>query len=192
MVETKPNNHNLLFWQPKTPYLQKILALEYGNMLMVLLNYQIWFFLLFMVFLLITKTPNSFLPIVICTIIGEYVEKFGKKHGPWKRPILAHHQEPPPGLVTRWYKSGSFPSGHTIKATFFFLFIIQYHVIHPLVYLVATVPLLIFRVFVGFHYPIDMIGGVFFGFLLWYFSHGIISPEVLNTFITSAYNFIFY
>jgi len=74
----------------------------------------------------------------------------------------------PAGLVESWYETGSFPSGHTIKATYFFLFTLQYAVISPTIFLAVVIPLLTFRILVGFHYPVDMFGGAFIGFLLWF------------------------
>ncbi|HEX8923275.1 MAG TPA: phosphatase PAP2 family protein [Patescibacteria group bacterium] len=187
----RPSASNPFFWQPKKLYLNQILALEYGNMVMVLLNYFIWFFLLFISYLLVSRSANAFWQILLCTVVGEIIEKYGKKYGLWKRPIYALHQDAPPGLVSRWYATGSFPSGHTIKAAYFFLFVTQYGVMNPLVYLLVTLPLIIFRVLVGFHYPLDILGGLVIGWLLWLLTHGLVFPEFLNTIIIYLYHFVF-
>ena len=106
--------------------------------------------------------------------------------------MFEHKDETPTGLVDSWYKTGSFPSGHTIKAVYFFLFILQYQIINPYIFLAIVVPLLTFRVLVGFHYPIDMIGGVILGFTIWFMSKGIILPINLTNIVQQVFNFIFF
>lgn len=135
---------------------------------MIFLNYFIWIFFIFVSFLLVFKDINIFWQLFVCTLFGEIIEKYGKSHALWKRPFFARHDHVPTGLVESWYETGSFPSGHTLKATYFFLFTLQYGVISPVIFLGIVIPLLLFRVLVGFHYPIDMFGGAIFGFLLWF------------------------
>jgi membrane-associated phospholipid phosphatase len=96
----------------------------------------------------------------------------------------------PPGLVKSWYNTGSFPSGHTIKSTFFFLFVLQYQVINPSFYLIIVLPLLLFRVLIGFHYPIDMFGGFVIGVILWLISIPLTSPLFLNNIVSFFINLI--
>lgn len=98
----------------------------------------------------------------------------------------------PKGLVNNWYKSGSFPSGHTMKATYFFLFILFATVIPIPVFLAITIPLLVFRVLVGFHYPIDMLGGVVFGIGLWLLTRSLFLPDFLTQIIKTIFNFVFF
>lgn len=135
---------------------------------MIFLNYFIWIFFVFISFLLVFHDFNIFWQLLFCTFFGEFIEKYGKSHALWKRPFFARHSHVPTGLVESWYETGSFPSGHTLKATYFFLFVLQYGVFSPYVFLAIVIPLLTFRVLVGFHYPIDMLGGAFVGFLLWF------------------------
>jgi len=158
----------MLFWQPPFDLLKIINKFRYSTALMIFLNYFIWIFFIFISFLLVFKDINIFWQLLIVTILGELIEKYGKSHALWKRPFFNHHSHVPAGLVESWYETGSFPSGHTIKATYFFLFTLQYAVISPTIFLAVVIPLLTFRVLVGFHYPVDMFGGAFIGFLLWF------------------------
>jgi len=178
-----------LFWYTKTNYLHFFASLKNGIYL-VLMNYAIWFFLAFVSYLLITKDANIFWQLLIATIIGEIIEKSGKKNPIWRRPLYYYNKKVPCGLVESWYNTGSFPSGHTVKATFFFLFILQHGVMNPIFYLFVTIPLLIFRIFVGFHYPVDIIGGVIIGWLIWFFSQSITVPQFLNNLIASIVKFL--
>lgn len=158
----------MLFWQPSFDLLKIINKFRYSTHLMIFLNYFIWIFFVFISFLLVFKDINSLWQLFVCTLFGEIIEKFGKSHALWKRPFFKRHNHVPTGLVESWYETGSFPSGHTLKATYFFLFALQYQIISPIVFLIIVIPLLSFRVLVGFHYPIDMIGGAIFGFILWF------------------------
>ena len=167
----------LLFWQPNFDLIKIIKGYSFGTPLMIFLNYFIWLFFVFISFLLVFKNINIFWMLFVTTFIGEVIEKYGKSHALWKRPFFSHHQHVPTGLVESWYETGSFPSGHTLKATYFFLFAMQYGVISPVIFLIIVIPLLAFRVLIGFHYPIDMLGGAFFGFLLWFLVK-IVSPYV--------------
>ena len=160
---------NIFFWQPQFDLLKIIKVSRHSTTITIFLNYIIWVFFVFISFLLVFKNINIFWMLFIATLLGEIIEKYGKNSALWKRPFFKHHTHVPTGLVESWYKTGSFPSGHTLKATYFFLFTIQYGVISPIIFLAVVLPLLIFRVLVGFHYPIDMFGGVFFGFFLWFF-----------------------
>lgn len=97
----------------------------------------------------------------------------------------------PPGLVKKWYETGSFPSGHTTKAMFFCLFLFQYGILTP-IYFLIVLPLLIFRVIIGFHYPIDILGGVVIGFFVWFISSQLQMPPFFNQLIHDIFSFAFY
>jgi len=160
--------NSLLFWQPQFDLIKIINKFKYSTALMIFLNYFIWVFFVFISFLLVFKDINIFWQLFIATFFGEIIEKYGKSHALWKRPFFKRHSHVPTGLVESWYETGSFPSGHTLKATYFFLFAMQYQVISPIIFLLIVIPLLTFRVVVGFHYPVDMIGGTLIGFVLWF------------------------
>lgn len=166
---------SILFWQPQFDLIKIINKFKYSTALMIFLNYFIWLFFVYISFLLVFKDINIFWQLFIATFLGEIIEKYGKSHALWKRPFFSHHRHVPTGLVESWYETGSFPSGHTLKATYFFLFVLQYGVISPVIFLIIVIPLLIFRVLVGFHYPLDMLGGGLIGLLLWFFVNIIIT-----------------
>lgn len=159
----------ILFWQPQFDLIKIINKFKYHTALMVFLNYFIWLFFVYISFLLVFKDINIFWQLFVCTLLGEIIEKYGKAHTLWKRPFFSHHQHVPQGLVESWYETGSFPSGHTLKATYFFLFVLEYGIFSPYIFLSIVIPLLVFRILVGFHYPLDMLGGSLIGFLLWFF-----------------------
>lgn len=179
------------FWQPKTDFLRFLNRTVFGRYSVIVLNYAIWFFLFYISFLLVKNNPNTFWQILIATLIGELVEKYGKSHALWCRPMFVRHDSTPTGLVDSWYKTGSFPSGHTIKAVYFFLFILQYHVFSPIEYLFIVTPLLFFRILVGFHYPIDMLGGFIIGLIIWFLTHQIVFPLQFTYIIHIIFNTVF-
>ena len=183
---------DILFWQPKTDYLALFQKSAFSRQLLVILNYLIWLFLFLVSFLLIRNDVNVFWQILIATMASEVVEKIIKSRVYWKRPMFEKHQKTPPGLVSSWYNSGSFPSGHTLKSTFFFLFLLQHSLFSPFLYLLVTLPLLLFRVLVGFHYPIDVLGGFLLGILTWLLTHQIQAPEILNLPLSQIFNTVFF
>lgn len=186
------NNKSIFFWQPNPDILKILNKNIFGQILVIILNYSIWLFLFFMSFLLIKYETNIFWQLLTATIIGEIIEKYGKSHALWRRPLYQRNDTTPIGLVDRWYKTGSFPSGHTIKAIYFLLFIIQYPVFGTTTYLFIVVPLLYFRILIGFHYPIDMLGGILAGSLIWLMTHQIVFPEFLTNIIQTIFNFVFF
>ena len=183
--------HTPLFWQPKFDFLKALNRTRFGKYSVIFLNYAIWLFLFYISFLLIRFQTNIFWQILIATVTGELIEKYGKSHALWRRPLYERNDKTPTGLVDRWYKTGSFPSGHTIKAVFFFLFILQYHVFSPSLYLGITLPLLFFRILIGFHYPIDMLGGCLMGVIIWFATRQIVFPSLLTQIIRDIFNFVF-
>lgn len=182
----------LLFWQPKVDYLQVVLSTPLGRRLLIVFNYLIWTFLFYVSYLLVKSNTNIFWQLLFATLLGEVVERFVKSKVYWKRPMFVRHNSTPPGLVSNWYKTGSFPSGHTIKSVYFLLFVIQYQVISPTVFILVTAPLLIFRVIVGFHFPVDLIGGGIIGILLWLFTSWIEAPDIANQLVKTIFNFFFF
>jgi membrane-associated phospholipid phosphatase len=182
---------NLFFWQPQTDILRWLNHRIWGRVSIIILNYLIWFYLFYVSVKLISFNTNIFWQLLIATVVGETVERYGKSHALWRRPMFTRHDATPPGLVKKWYQTGSFPSGHTMKAIFFFLFILQYGQINPTQFAVLCSGLLFFRVLVGFHYPIDIVGGGVIGALLWILTHQLIFPAFLNTYIRVIFNFVF-
>lgn len=191
-LEVFLNLKKILFWQPKKDWLRWLEQSSLGKKALIFFNYIIWFFFFYISYLLIKKNANIFWQILIATIVGEGLERFLKNKIYWRRPLFNREDKTPSGLVDSWYKTGSFPSGHTIKAVYFLLFILQYQVFSIPLFLSIVSPLLIFRVIVGFHYPIDIIGGVIAGWLMWFLSKGIVFPIFLTEIIRTIFNFVFF
>jgi len=184
-------NNSFLFWQPKTDYLRLLSSSKFGRLLLIILNYAIWIFFFYISYLLIKTNFLIFWQLLFATIIAEFVERQIKKTIFWRRPMFLRHDDTPPGLVDKWYRSGAFPSGHTIKAAFFLLFLIQFPVFSLPLFLAICLSLLFFRVLVGFHYPVDILGGILIGFLIWLPCHLINLNTFLNPYIQSVFNIIF-
>jgi len=191
MNQEKLKKHPFLFWQPSKDYLKIFDHSVFGEIVLIILNYSIWVFFFFISYLLIRHDINFFGRLFFATLLAELIERYLKKKKVWIRPMFNRRSTAPIGLVNAWYYSGSFPSGHTMKMVYFLLFIITTQVFSVPLFLAITIPLLTFRVIAGFHYPIDMIGGVIFGIILWFISKGIILPEFLNSFIQIIFNFVF-
>ena len=150
----------------KNRLFKKISKYKFGNYFLVFINYIIWVFLFFVSYLLIKQETNIFWQLFIATLISEIIEKFLKTQPFWKRPLHLSNNTLPNGLLKSWYKKGSFPSGHAMKATFFLLFILQYPgIINPFIFIIVVVPLVLIRIFLGLHYPIDVIGGIILGII---------------------------
>lgn len=183
---------HFLFWQPKSDILRFLNRTTIGRIFIIIFNYSIWLFLFYLSLKLIKHNPNIFWQLFAATLIGEIVEKYGKSHALWRRPLFQRHDSTPMGLVDSWYKTGSFPSGHTIKATYFFLFLLQYQVFNQNIFLTITLPLLLFRILIGFHYPIDMLGGAIVGTFIWYITHQIAAPPFMTEIVHVIFNSVFF
>ena len=183
---------SLLFWQPKKDWLLWFEQNLLRKKILIILNYVIWIFFFYVSYLLIRKNANIFWQILIATIIAEVFERFLKSKIYWRRPLFEKNDNLPPGLVKKWYKTGSFPSGHTIKSLYFLLFIIQYQIFSVPLFLSIVSPLLFFRIFIGFHYPIDMFGGIITGSLIWLLSKWIVLPVFLTEIFRTIFNFVFF
>ncbi len=181
----------LLFWQPKTDFFKKLSCSPSGCNLLLLSNYLIWFFFLFVSYLLVFPHPFLFWQIFASMLVSELIEKYLKIKCLWLRPFKTSNNQVPDGFIKTWYHKGSFPSGHTIKAVIFFLFILQYQVINPLIFILFTLPLLLFRVIVGLHYPADVLGGAVIGYLIFLAVKLISIPQFLITPISTLIKFIF-
>lgn len=180
-----------LFWQPQKNFL-KIISKTGNGYLVVFLNYAIWLLLFFSSYLLVKNNPNSFWQLLIVTFIAEAIERTAKKHPLWCRPMYKKNKTVPRGLVQSWYNTGSFPSGHAVKTIYFFLFLIQYQLVNPLAYLAISLPLIIFRILVGFHYPIDILGGFILGFFLWLLTKNLVFPDTANLLIKTVFDTVFF
>lgn len=182
----------ILFWQPSRNFFCHFSSSELGRRLLLVSNYAIWILFFYVSFLLVKNNINTFWQILIATLISEIVEKYLKIKTLWKRPFCHSLNQLPKGFIKTWYQNGSFPSGHTIKATFFLLFILQHAVFHPILFLGLTAPLLVFRVLIGFHYPIDVFGGAGLGIIIWFLVRELqFSPFLLN-FTRIIFNTIFF
>lgn len=113
-----------LFWQPHTDYLRLLSSSKFSRKILISLNYAIWLFFFYLSYLLVKNNFSFFWLLFLATLLAEILERFVKKKKFWCRPMFLHHDRTPSGLVDKWYRSGAFPSGHTIKAVIFLLFLI--------------------------------------------------------------------
>lgn len=157
----------ILFWQPQKDLLEVLLSKKNGQKYLLFFNYIIWLFFAYLSFKILFAGLNIFYQLFWATLIAEIIERIVKKKVAWARPLLKRKHKIPAGFVKSWYEAGSFPSGHTIKTFYFFLIIMQFHLFNPILFILIVLPLLIFRVVMGLHYPIDMIGGGIIGVIIW-------------------------
>ncbi len=186
------NLKKFIFWQPKKDYLVVFDHDFFGKISLIIFNYSIWLFFFFISYKLIRFDINFFGRLFIATSVAEIIERFLKRQKYWIRPMFNCRSVAPVGLVNNWYYSGSFPSGHTIKTVFFLLFIISTQVISIPLFLIIVIPLLTFRVLVGFHYPIDMLGGILFGIIIWFITRNLFFLDFFNEIIRTVFNFVFF
>lgn len=185
--------YQFLFWQPKTDLYKKISQTKYGDKFLVILNYIIWVFLFYISFILIKQDKNIFWQLFLATIISEIIEKFLKSKLFWPRPLHQNNNNLPKGIMKSWYQKGSFPSGHAIKAVFFLIFILNTSIlISPILFLIIITPLILARIILGLHYPIDVLGGIAIGLIIAYLVMQIHFPAFMINFITPIFNFIFF
>jgi len=182
---------SFIFWQPSKDWFKKISEIKYGNFYLLFLNYIIWVYFFYVSFKLISYNANIFWQMFFATILSEFIEKYLKIQSFWTRPVNDRNNTIPKGLIKSWYRKGSFPSGHAIKTLFFLLFILQYQIVSPIQFLLISIPLLLFRLIVGFHYPIDIIGGALIGYLIWLFTHLIVAPDSWVEMIRVIFNIFF-
>jgi len=182
----------LLFWQPKTDYLRLLSSSKFGRIILVFLNYVIWLFFFYLSFLLIKHNFSFFWLLFLATLLAEIIERLVKKKKFWCRPMFLRHDCTPSGLVDKWYRSGAFPSGHTIKATIFLLFLIFTSVFPLWLFFLVVIPLLWFRIMVGFHYPVDIIGGIIIGILIWLLISSLKIDTPIDSYIKIIFNTIFF
>lgn len=185
--------NNIFFWQPNTDWFKKISQHRYGCKFLVLINYIIWVYLFYVSYLLIRHETSVFWQLLVATILSELLEKFLKIKSFWKRPMHLKNNAVPDGLLKSWYEKGSFPSGHAMKATFFFMFVSHFPIlITPADYSIVAVPLVLIRIVLGLHYPIDVLGGIILGLLIWLPVQFLIFPQFLVDFIGTIFNFVFF
>jgi membrane-associated phospholipid phosphatase len=181
-----------LFWQPRKDLFKKISQTKYGNQFLIVINYIIWVFFFFISYLLIKQDTNVFWQLFSATIISEIIEKILKTKSFWKRPLHINHNVLPNGLLKSWYQKGSFPSGHAIKATFFFILLLHAGIlISPFYFLIVALPLVLIRIILGLHYPIDVLGGIIIGLIIGLLIKQIQFPDFMINFIQPIFNFIF-
>lgn len=182
---------SFLFWQPQTDYLRRLQKTTSGKIILIVLNYVIWVFFFYLSYLLVHFDIRFFWKLLLATLLAEIIERFIKKKVLWRRPMFLRHDATPVGLVNSWYHTGSFPSGHAIKVTVFLLFLFFYPVFPIPFYLLITSLLLLFRLLMGFHYPVDFLGALFIGFFCWLPAHLLNLNSPLNFYLQKIFNFIF-
>jgi len=183
----------ILFWQPKIDWFKVLSFKKHGHLTLLILNYCLWIFLFYISYLLIKTDINIFWQLFLATILSEIVEKVLKSKEFWPRPLHLRQNVLPKGIIKGWYLKGSFPSGHAIKVFFFLVLIINSVINFPLwVFILITSILLISRVILGLHYPIDIIGGTIIGLIIGYLIIQIQFPKPLLDFIQPIFNFIFF
>lgn len=148
---------NLLFWQPK--------GAHFIWWLFFFSHWFLWLVILGLIcFWICRRRWQSLAAFLLLLLFSEFVEIFLKHFSPWSRPFYNLHSHPPAWLGH--YSRGSFPSGHAIRSALIlsFLWLIN----KPLFYIILLGVFWVNfgRVYFGLHYPIDILGGLILGLLI--------------------------
>lgn len=184
----------IFFWQPEISYYNLLSKSAFGKIILVSSNYLSWIYFFAVSLILVRSNASIFFQLLIAMVISETIEKYLKNLNFWPRPSFLSQDinKVPKGLIKSWYIKGSFPSGHSMKAIIFYLLIVQHQPFLINSFFLFPFPLLIFRVLTGFHYPIDIVAGLFFGFIIWFLTHNLIFPQAMNLFVQHIINTIFF
>ncbi len=96
-------------------------------------------------------------------LIGNILKYIFRRKRPYMTSdTIINHTGKNHNSVTEYY---SFPSGHTFASTFFTLLMLNKY---PTEFAINIIPILVgfSRIFLGVHYPTDIIGGMLFGFIV--------------------------
>ena len=179
-----------LFWSIGKNKLNEIYSNLNLQFYLGLVNYGMWIYLGFVSYVLIYAKPSLFWNLLIAVILGEVLEKILKKLNWWKRPCYELTGKVPVGFLKAWYTNGSFPSGHTLKAVYYFIYLLAQPVFSLPVFLLMSICLIAIRIYVGLHYPIDVLGGVILGVFVWYISSRFVSPEIVTNLVSQLIHFL--
>lgn len=183
---------SFLFWQPKGNFYERIDHIKYKRFLILFFNYFLWIFLFFVSYLMIKKDIQYFWKLLFASLVTELMEKFIKSKKMWLRPLFYKKIPIGKNLFQCNYNKGSFPSGHTAKVTYFFLMLWIVQVINPFLFIIICIPLLVFRIFFHFHFPIDLAGGLLVGVVGWIISKDVVIISPLTSLVRNIFNIVFF
>lgn len=132
--------------------------------------------------LILRKKFLSFF-VLLFFVLGHFVELFGKVLLDQQRPPFYFYKHETVQIFPQWYSTpgSSYPSGHSFRAVFIFLvisyLIFSFRRLHPILRLAGILSIglwagfvLLSKVWLGEHWPSDVVGGALLGGTLGFFS----------------------